>query len=181
VLLERDSERAVRPDITFIAPPSRVPVVGLCHVEDYPWGDTATANRLFRELMAEREAAVVPIDTRLDVNATGLRTSREVERLIARMDVLLTTRLHGLVLALRNEVPVLAIDPTSGGGKLFRQASVLNWPAAFVVDRVTLPDLRRAFDYCLTPQARRDAHRATGRGVQLVDRVRTEFIAALRD
>ena len=49
-----------------------------------------------------------------------LRTAEEVESLIARMDVVLTTRLHGLVLALKHGVPVVAIDPIAGGAKLRR-------------------------------------------------------------
>ena len=54
--------------------------------------------------------AVVAIDTRLDANRTGLRTPAQVESLIARTDVVVTTRLHGLVLALKNGVPAVAID-----------------------------------------------------------------------
>jgi exopolysaccharide biosynthesis predicted pyruvyltransferase EpsI len=65
--------------------------------------------------------AVIAIDTRLDENRTGLRTAGEVESLIARMDVVLTTRLHGMVLALKNGVPAIAIDSVAGGAKVRRQ------------------------------------------------------------
>ena len=41
-------------------------------------------------LTASRPMAAVRIDTRLDVNATGLRAAAEVESLIARMDVVVT-------------------------------------------------------------------------------------------
>ena len=50
------------------------------------------------------------IDTRLDVpNNSGLRTPAEIESLIAAMDVMVTTRLHGTVLALRNGVPAIPL------------------------------------------------------------------------
>jgi len=56
-------------------------------------------------LAASREMSVVHIDTRLDVNSTGLRTPREVESPITRMDVVLTTRLHATGLSIKNGVP----------------------------------------------------------------------------
>jgi hypothetical protein len=62
------------------------------------------------------EVAAVPIDSRLDVNKAGLRTPAEVESSIARMDVVLTTRLHGTALSLKNGVPVVAIDPSPTEG-----------------------------------------------------------------
>ena len=74
------------------------------------------------------QAAIIPIDTRLDSNAGGLRTPREIDSLIARMDVVVTTRLHGMVLALKNGVPAVVVDPIEGGAKITRQAEVLRWP-----------------------------------------------------
>ena len=70
----------------------------------------------------------VKIDTRLDTNQTGLRTPAEVESVIRKMDVVMTTRLHGLVLAIKNGVPVIAIDPVAGGAKIKRQAESIDWP-----------------------------------------------------
>ena len=45
------------------------------------------------------------------------------------MDVVVTTRLHGLVFALRGGVPALAIDPIAGGAKVAGQAEAIGWPA----------------------------------------------------
>jgi polysaccharide pyruvyl transferase WcaK-like protein len=59
-----------------------------------------------------------------------LRTPREVEALIARMDVVITTRLHRTVPALKNGVPAVAINSVSGGAKIKRQAEALGSPAA---------------------------------------------------
>lgn len=64
----------------------------------------------------------------MDINAGGLRTSAEIESLIARMDIVVTTRLHDMVLALKNGVPAIAVDPIAGGAKITQQARAINWP-----------------------------------------------------
>ena len=141
LLLERDSSRTARPDLSFASEVPDVPVIGcvLVHPQQ-EYGDRgrhASANEAIRQLLAERECSVVPIDTRLDENSTGLRTPGEVASLIARMDAVVTTRLHGTVLALKSGVPVVAVDPIAGGAKITRQAAVLDWPAALRADRLT--------------------------------------------
>jgi polysaccharide pyruvyl transferase WcaK-like protein len=95
------------------------------------------------------------------------------------MDMLVTTRLHGAVLALKNGVPVLAIDPESGGAKIQRQMKTIGWPIVFTVDRLTDEELRNALEYCLTEEAR-DLARACGlRSAHEVASIGEEFIAAL--
>jgi hypothetical protein len=183
LLLERDSNRAQRPDISFACRQGRVPVVGVCLVhpqkEYRDRGRHQPAKEAIERLLATREVAAVPIDTRLDANSTGLRTSREVESLIARMDLLLTTRLHGTVLAIKNGVPALAIDPIAGGAKIQRQAQTVGWPVVFTADALEDAELQRAFDYCLTAEARAKARECTERATSQVVQVRDEFIAAL--
>ena len=75
------------------------------------------------------------------------------------MDVVLTTRLHGLVLALKNGVPAVAVDPIAGGAKVRRQAETLGWPHVFTADDVTAAAVRDALEQCLTPDARAEARR----------------------
>ena len=103
-----------------------------------------SARDAIRRLAYSRPAAVVEIDTRLDVdNASGLRTPAEIETVIARMDVVVTTRLHGLALALRNGVPVVAVDPVAGGDKITAQARAVDWPCGFAVDEASDDVLER--------------------------------------
>lgn len=180
LILERDSSERAHPDITFLARHTLVPVVGVCRVEPYPPARVDLADAAIERLLAAREAARVPIDTRLDVNATGLRTKAEVESLLARMDVVVTTRLHGTVLALKHGVPVVAIDPEPGGAKILRQARTIGWPVAFAVDALDDGALARAFDYCLTGAARAAAARCRDRAVAAVEQLRTQFVEALR-
>jgi hypothetical protein len=158
LLLERDSSRAARPDLAILAKEPRVPVVGLILVheqKEYASGRHAIVHRLIREFLADVQAAVVNIDTCLDPpNTTGLRSAAEIESLIARMDVVVTTRLHGLVLSLKNGVPVVAVDPISGGAKIARQAEVLGWPHALTPETLTPETVRSAFTEALKPSSR---------------------------
>jgi SAM-dependent methyltransferase len=179
LLWERDSSGAARPDVVFGAGQSRVPVVGVCLVEPYEGGDVDAANVAIRRLTSSREMAVVEIDTRLDCNATGLRSPAEVESLIARMDVLMTTRLHGLVFALKNGVPALAIDVEKGGAKLLRQARTVGWPAAFSIDYFTDAALQDALAYCLSDEARKMARECGRQAAEQVSRIGLAFMAAL--
>lgn len=183
-LLERDSSRFARPDISFLSQQPKVPVVGVVLVHPQKeYGGKARhheANEAVRRLLGSREVAAVPIDTRLDENSTGLRTPREVESLIACMDLVVTTRLHGTVLALKNGVPVVAIDPIAGGAKIQRQAQTLGWPIVFTSDQLQDDALVDAFEYCLTEEARRAARSCGARGVALLHRVREEFLSTFR-
>lgn len=186
LLLERDSSRRSNPDLAFAGPPPTTPVVGLVRIHpqpEYRERDLhVRANAALERLVAVRQVAVVPIDTRLDVpNAGGLRTADEIEALVSRMDVVLTTRLHGLVLALKNGVPALAVDPVAGGAKIGRQAAALRWGPVFPAD-ASDEELVQAFDWCLTPAARARAAAAGDLARDQLRRLRGEldpFLATL--
>jgi hypothetical protein len=177
-LVERDSSVRVNPDLVWGSHATRVPVVGVCLVEDYEAGLTDITNKAIQKLVESREISVVPIDTRLDTNSTGLRSPAEIESLIARMDAVITTRLHGTVLALKNGVPALAIDPEAGGAKILRQTRAVGWNVAFTVDDLSDEALQKALDYCLTDEARNEARACRERAAHLLERVREEFLAA---
>lgn len=178
-LFERDSTRTSRPDLSFAAALDTVPVVGLVLMDSQPeYGDrdlAIEANRKLEVVAAERECARLRIDTRLDVNAGGLRTPAEVVALIERADVVLTTRLHGLVLSLRSGVPAVAVDSVAGGAKVSRQAERLGWPWCFPAD-APLDVLRRALDDCLAPAARDEAAAVARRAQGVLAQLRTEFV-----
>ncbi|MDW3646774.1 MAG: polysaccharide pyruvyl transferase family protein [Bacteroidia bacterium] len=158
-LLERDSSRMANPDFTLAASIQQVPVVGLILAhKQKEYGENALhefANSAFEKLIQSREMAVVPIDTALENNAGGLRTPAEVENLIARMDLVLTTRLHGTVLSLKNGVPPIPIDPIRGGAKISRQVMELGWPILFHADQIDPLRLSQAFDQCLESNTRK--------------------------
>ena len=183
LLVERDSSRTARPDLVFLSSAPPRPVVG--RVEVHPQEEYGTrsghdrATDLLDGLLAAHDVAVVDIDTRLDHNVTGLHSAGQVEAVIARMDVVVTTRLHGLVLGLKNGVPVVALDPIQGGAKVLRQAQTLDWPLRLTVDRATPQDLEAAFARALEPGARLQAQQAAGRARTLLGDVRTLLLEDL--
>lgn len=186
LLLERDSSAIARPDLAFLGAAPRVPVVGIVRMHEQPeYGKRDMhdlANDAMTRLIANHEMAAVTIDTRLDeVNAAGLRTSGEIESLFAKMDVVVTARLHGLVLALKNGVPAVAIDSVAGGAKISRQAQALGWPVVITADEMTDEKVERAFEYCLTAEARSLAADVRDRARAFLDSVRREFIAEFAD
>jgi hypothetical protein len=185
ILIERDSTEASRPDLIFLSEQPLRPVVGLALVHPQTeYGSRqrhAKVDEAVRTLMAERDIAVVPIDTRLDINSVGLGTPAQVETLIARMDVVVTTRLHGLVMALKHGVPALAIDPIAGGAKIKRQAETLGWPIVFTAESLSDTALRDALDYCLSHEARTLARHTRDAAVYRIAGIKDEFLAAMSD
>jgi hypothetical protein len=183
LLIERDSSARTHPDFAFLSARPRVPVVGVVLIDSQPEYKRRDlhqpANEALRRLVASRDVAAVEIDTRLDVNRTGLRSPAQVESLVARMDLVLTTRLHGTVLALKNGVPALAIDPVDGGAKILRQAQTLGWPVVLTADALDDRKLQEAFDYCLTEAAREEARQCAARAAAALRRARDELLAGL--
>lgn len=182
LLIERDSSAIARPDLALLGSATHVPVVGVVRMHEQPeYGERDLhfhANDAMNGLIARRELAAVTIDTRLDeVNAAGLRTPGEIESLIAKMDVVVTARLHGMVLALKNGVPAVAIDSVAGGAKISRQAQVLGWPVVLTAGGITDDALERAFDYCLSAEARSLASDVRNRARTFLYTVQKEFLS----
>ncbi len=183
VLIERDSDRGSNPDITFGAPLRPVPVVGLVLVhpqsEYRNRGRHGSVHQRLTDVLAERDVAVVPIDTRLDQNDTGLRSASQVATLISRTDVVVTTRLHGVALALRQAIPALVVDPMAGGAKVITQARALGWPAAYVAEQIDTVDLDAAFSWCLSEEARSLARRISVSAAEQVEKLREQLLGQL--
>ena len=185
VLLERDSSRATRPDLAFLGDLPHVPVVGLIQIDAQPeYGDRGRhteVDQAIERLLAERKVATVRIDTRLDTSTNHLRSPEEVESLIARMDLTVTTRLHGLVLSLKNGVPVVAIDSVAGGAKVVRQAGVVGWPVVLRTGEFDDAELSRAFDYCLTEEARALARSCAAKAAETAMETRLQLLSGLSE
>jgi hypothetical protein len=179
LLLERDSSSTERPDLAFLSEEPKVPFVGLVLIhpqkEYRDRSRSLQANQLLTDLAAANEMAAIKIDTRLDVNASGFKSAREIESAIARCDVVLTTRLHGTVLAIKNGVPPVVIDPVAGGAKIMRQAKALGWPHVFELDSVTANDLQAAYKTCLLEPTRQLARSIAEQSRRELETVRLRF------
>ena len=70
--------------------------------------------------------------------------------------------LHGLVFALSQAVPALAVDPVAGGGKVAAQAAAWEWPAVVPAEELTEARLDHWWEWCNSREgARRAASCAT--------------------
>ncbi|MFF9109910.1 polysaccharide pyruvyl transferase family protein [Streptomyces sp. NPDC014776] len=132
--------------------------------------------------LAGRDCARLELETRLDAHDWRLcGTAAQFEAVLSRLDLVVTDRLHGLVLALRAGTPALAVDPVAGGAKVSAQARACGWPALLPADEVDEAGLARWWDWCLgegRERARRTAARLRGDAVEdgadlLLDALRT--------
>jgi hypothetical protein len=189
VLLERDSSATSRPDLAFVAGTEAMPVVGLILGHAQPeYGELGmhdATHATVRRVLYDRRVCVVPFDTRVDPRPGefpgAFRSPAEVEALVARMDVVVTTRLHGMVHALKQGLPAVAVDPISGGAKIRRQAEAVGWPVVLTADGLSEKALHEALDYCLAPEARDTARSCAERASEILQATRTEFVGDLRD
>jgi hypothetical protein len=180
-IVERDSRVRTNPDITLAARNLTVPAIGLILVgpqQEYPQNRHDRAEAAFRAVLAARDVAVVPICTRLDQNEFGLRSAAQVETVIATMDAVCSTRLHGAVLALRRGVPPVVIDSVPGGTKLLKQMRRIDWPLAFDVNEADEAAIGEALDFALTPAAKDLARRCARTAREEISLVEQEFIDA---
>jgi hypothetical protein len=154
---ERDSSSFHRPDITFASTTKKIPVVGiiLAHKQK-EYGVRSKhpiVDKVIADFISSKQVVRVNIDTCIENNEGGLKTAEQIESLIAKMDVVITTRLHGVALSIKNGVPVIAIDAVEGGAKVSLQARSIQWPLLFST-AVSTEDMEKAFAYCLTNEAR---------------------------
>ncbi|MFI5956199.1 polysaccharide pyruvyl transferase family protein [Cryptosporangium sp. NPDC051539] len=169
-----------RPDLALEAPePDAVPVVGVIVTDgQHEYGVRrrhAAAITAITAWLAGLDVARIPLDTRLDAHDWRLfETPGQLRSALTRLDAVVTTRLHGLVLGLQAGVPVLAVDPVDGGAKVTAQARALGWPAVLGAD--ALDDLPSVWRWCRSPEARRHASAYRTFGSPLT----TALIEALR-
>lgn len=152
----------------------QVPVVGVALTHGQ--GEYGAARRHERVTAAiggwlrEARVAVVPVETRLDgADWTLAARPEQVVSVVRRLDVLVSTRLHGLVLGLANRVPVVAVDPVAGGGKVTAQARAWRWPGLLSADQARAAELERMLRWCLSQAGRDEAHRCAARAAAIAE------------
>lgn len=184
-LIGRDNDNVVRPDVSFLHKVNKRPVAGLCFVSmQREYGARQKLDKaadMLRRLATRNDLAVLETDTEWPAarNAHGIASPEQFESVCARVDVMLTTRLHGTVLSLKNETPVIAIDAIAGGGKVLRQAAQIGWPEAFSIDDVTDATLDAALIRCLDPAARQRARACAESAVVALGSFSAELSRAL--
>ena len=185
VLIERDSDRTARPDLTFLQKTEIVPVVGLCTIaRQKEYGSKqrhGEAIGLIRGIVAARDVAAIEVDTRWPAsrNSTGLRSPAELLSVMAKLDLLLTNRLHGMVYALKAGVPAIAFDPVLGGDKVMAQAKVLGWPAVSTVEDASPEWIDRTWAWCLSDEGKAAARSIAGKAREELAPAAKELRSAL--
>lgn len=177
-IIPRDApQAAARLDLASgpAASQEAVPVVGVALTHGQ--GEYGAARRHERVTEAiggwlrEARVAVVPVETRLDnADWTLAAQPEQVVSVVRRLDVLVSTRLHGLVLGLANRVPVVAVDPVAGGGKVTAQAQAWRWPGVLPAEEARAAELERMLRWCLSEAGREEARRCAARAAGLADR-----------
>lgn len=164
-VLARDDSDIARPDLSVSASTGTVPVVGVIFAPGQAEYGTARRHRSVHESLqrwlSDMDCARLPLDTRLaDGDWRHCRTPDQLASIFARLDAVVTTRLHGLVFALRAGVPALAVDPVAGGGKVSAQAAALGWPAVIPAEHVRdTAAVHHWWQWCLSAAGRAHAGR----------------------
>jgi hypothetical protein len=107
------------------------------------------------------------------------RRPAQVEALVRRADVVVSMRLHGLVLGLDAGRPVIACEPIAGGAKVRCQAEALDWPVVLPPELLTAEALDAALADCLSGQLEGRIVRACARGRADTARTHDWFAAQL--
>jgi len=163
---------------------SSVPVIGVYLTDGQgEYGERrrhAAVSTTIQDYLTDSDAAAVLLDTRLDPRDWRLATRpAQVESLLGRLDGVITMRLHGLVLALKNGVPAVAVDPIVGGGKVLAQAAAWGWPAVMTADRFDAETLHHHLQWCLSEDGRRAAAATRAEAPSAGDDQLSELITAL--
>jgi hypothetical protein len=147
LLLAREHGDIKNPDLVFEATSDVVPVIGLALVHpQHEYGDRQRHSQVEEVVLAyleEEGSAVIRLDTKTKDNDAGISNVSQLEALIRRCDVVISSRLHGMAYSLKNDTPVLAIDCVAGGAKVTAQADALGWPAIINGDGITVDQIRK--------------------------------------
>ncbi|WP_439379530.1 polysaccharide pyruvyl transferase family protein [Amycolatopsis lexingtonensis] len=126
-------------DLSLAASVAKTPVLGVVLAPRQPeYGAAGRHDEVHAALtgwLAGLDCARVPLDSRLaHADWERCATPDQFVSALSTMDVVVTTRLHGLVLGLKAGVPVVAVDPVAGGGKVTAQGAALDWPVVAAED-----------------------------------------------
>jgi hypothetical protein len=150
---ERDAPGLARPDLAVEGPVPEAPVVAVAFTPvQGEYGERSQAGRVrdaIEEWLADRALPWFELDMDLYAKPHPRRPA-QVEALVRRADVVLSMRLHALVLGLKHDRPVIACDPILGGAKVSAQAAALGWPLVLSAEEVGPEALDEALRRCLS-------------------------------
>lgn len=182
-LYPRDSSTERNPDLVFAASSMAVPVIGIALVHPQPMFRERQRHEAVaaavEQYVRESGAAVIKLDTLTDNNTAGIASVRQLEALIRRVDVIISSRLHGVVYGLKNGVPVVAIDCIAGGAKVSEQVKALEWPLLLNGDGIRADGIAEAVRQALTSETRRLLGAVQARAASRLLEIRHAFLTDL--
>ena len=151
----------VRPDLALLDSDTvderrdRWPTVAFVAANEQPEYGSAARHRevheVIEEFLADQPVAVLDVDTRIDPRSRRQRSANQVTGVLAKADLVVSTRLHGLVLGLSQHRPVVAVDPILGGAKVAAQCAALKWPAVVLPEELDYERLADMLAFCQGP------------------------------
>jgi hypothetical protein len=183
-LLSRDSPDEINVDISFANKVNLLPVIGVALVER----QIVYAKRqrhlyvkqIIQEYLETGEAVPIWLDTVANNNKVGIKNSQQFESLIRKTDIVITNRLHGMVLGLKNSVPVIAIDAVAGGGKVTAQAKALGWPMLISAESLSVEKLRESVRICLDTNTGPDVKKSQQQALLSIAKTQDQFLNILQ-
>ena len=164
---ERDAAGLARPDLAVEGPEPEVPVLAVAFTPvQGEYGERSQAERVrgaIEEWLADRALPWFELDMDL-FEKPHARRPAQVEALVRRADVVVSMRLHALVLGLKHGRPVVACDPVSGGAKVTSQATALDWPLVVPAEALTAEALDAALQRCVSGELAERVRAAGERG-----------------
>ncbi|MCJ7716357.1 MAG: polysaccharide pyruvyl transferase family protein [Anaerolineales bacterium] len=152
-LLSRDNFHERQADIAFAKVVKKIPVIGIILVDRQKKYGIKQRHLYIRNVITEylKRGDIAPIwlDTNATLNIMNIWNKNQYESIVSRTDLVVTNRLHGVVLSLKNSVPVIAIDPVVGGGKVTAQVKALEWPILISAEEFSEGKLHQTITYCL--------------------------------
>ena len=153
-ILPRDFQGTVNPDLAFASEIPSLPVAGVIlasRQRQYKERQRhERVEKILEQYLHQNEVVPIYLDTSHSNNKAGVATAFQFEHLIGKMDVVISTRLHGMIFALKRGTPVVAIDAVAGGAKVAAQAKALGWPVVLSGDDLTEESLAAAVRLCLS-------------------------------
>jgi len=179
---ERDGAGISRPDLAIGTTTPDVPVVAVAFSptqEEY--GTRSQAVQVRAAIEGWLGARAIPwFELDMDLfDKPYERFPLQVEALIRRADVVVSMRLHALVLGLAHGVPVIACDAIVGGAKVSAQAAALGWPIVLRAGEVDATTLDAAFEHALSGTLTEELVEARRRGAEGNARAREWFTGLL--
>jgi hypothetical protein len=163
----RDGAGPARPDLAIATTTPDVPVVAVAFApaqEEY--GTRSRAAQVRAVIEGWLGARGIPwFELGMDLfDKPYERFPAQVEALVRRADVVVSMRLHALVLGLAHGVPVVACDAVLGGAKVSAQAAALGWPVVLRAGEIDPTTLDAALEHALSGTLAEEMAEARRRG-----------------